>query len=217
MEERTLQARIASWRKEQAEVQLQVQRALAEGTIGKDMAKRLAGLKAEGEALLEEALPYARERLIGSRDLHGTVTVLAPDIAKIGEASLPEEVRNLAERELVQDKELPEPLLPEGLEPDLDDEGWHIGTARLKGMPYTSVGGDQTIFLFTDEGACHLLEHNLSWQMAPEPLSEEAFVTRAALESPASCLFVDVDGRLCRLSYARLESPQQLMQEPLYV
>ena len=211
METGPLSQRVAAWRKEQAQIQPQVQRALAEGTFAEDLAKRLEGLRAEGQALLVEALPYARERLLPSRDLHGTVTVLAPDIAKIGEAALPEEVRDLAER-----RELPEPVLPDGMEPDLGDEGWHIGTARLKGMPYTSVGGEETVFLFTDEGACYLLEHNLSWQMASEPLSEEAFVTRVVLESPASCLFVDVDGRLCRLSYVRLETAQQLMQEPLY-
>ena len=83
-------------------------------------------------------------------------------------------------------------------------------------MPFCSAGNDETTFLFTDEGACYLLEHNLSWQVAPVPLATEAFVTRLAWESTSSCLLVDVDQRLCRISYNRLDTPEKLLREEIY-
>jgi hypothetical protein len=212
----SLRERVASWLARSCAARRDVRSALASGTIPQELTARLEALHSEEEALLVEALPYARERLLPTRDLKGRVEVLLADVSKLGESGLPDAVVSLAREQLSEQDELPEPELPEGLELDADADGWELAGQRLVGMPFCSAGDAETIFLFTDEGACYLLEHNLSWQVAPAPLATEAFVTRLARESSSSCLFVDVDQRLYRVSYNRLDTPEKLLREEIY-
>lgn len=216
MEEAELRSRYGMWQRRSSAARRAVQEALASGSMPEGLAAELARLEAEEMELLEAALPFARERLCAVRDPGGRCEVLAPDIEKIAEAPLPDEVRSFAAEHLGEDRGLPEPELPPGFELEDTDGGWTLAGMKLVGTPFTSVGDTASIFLFTDEGAVYLLEHDLSWQPAPEPLAEEVFVSRLAKESASSCLAVDVDGRLLRISYARLETAEALLKEPLF-
>ena len=214
--EESLRKRVASWRARSRAARRDVRSALASGNIPRELTARLGALRSEEDTLLAEALPYARERLLPTWDPGGRLEVLLADVSKLGESGLPDAVVSLAREQLADDAELAEPVLSEDLELETDDDGWELAGVRLVGTPLCSAGNDETTFLFTDEGACYLLEHNLSWQVAPVPLATEAFVTRLAWESPSSCLFVDVDQRLCRISYNRLDTPEKLLREEIY-
>jgi hypothetical protein len=216
MERAELRSRYVAWQKRSCAARKAAKEALAAGSVPEGLADEMEELRHEEEALLEAALPYARERLCATRDLQGRCEVLASDFGKIGEAPLPDEVRAFAAERLGEEQELPEPELPPGFEPEETDGGWTLAGTKLSGTPFTSVGDAASIFLFTDEGAVYLLEHNLSWQLAPKPVAEEVFACRLAKESASSCLAVDADGRLLRISYARLETAEALLKEPLF-
>jgi hypothetical protein len=195
-------------------LQPKIAQALAEGSTPSALARELEELEEEERSLLVEALPYARERLIKTRPMGGRRQVLCSDVSKISESGLPDSVIALVEEHLGEDAELEMPELPAKVEET--DEGQKIQGVVLKGSLWCTTTDGVTAFAFTDEGAAYLLERNLTWQMAPVPLVEDAFPTRLCQESHSSVLFVDVDGALERLSYSRLETESQLLREPLY-
>lgn len=188
--------------------------ALAEGTATPALLGRLRSLEQEERTLLEAALPYARERLIASRQMGGRREVLCADASKAAESGLPDAVVTLVTERLGEDAELDEPDLPVPVEQA--DDGLRVQGVHLKGSLWCAVSDGTVCFAFTDEGAAYLLERNLTWRIAPEPLALECFPTRIVQESSSSCLFVDVDGALERLSYTRLDTVEALLGEQLY-
>ncbi len=214
MEGTELKERARAFKARVQALQPKIAQALAEGSTPAALAHELEELEEEEHALLVEALPYARERLIKCRPMGGKREVLCGDVSKISESGLPDFVIALVEEHLGEDAELEMPELPAKVEET--DEGQKIQGVVLKGSLWCTTTDGVTAFAFTDEGAAYLLERNLTWQMAPVPLVEDAFPTRLVQESHSSVLFVDVDGALERLSYSRLETADQLLREPLY-
>lgn len=214
MAEADLAARACAFREKVRSCRPSIEAALREGAVSLELLAELSSLEAEEKALLEEALPSAREKLIATRDMGGRREVLLKDATKISESGLPDEVKALVAEHLGEDAELAEPELP--LEPEETGEGIAVQGVVLKGNLWCTVSDGTVCFAITDEGAAYLLERNLTWKIAPEPLAEECFPARIVQESPASCLFVDVDGALERLSYNRLDTAEALLREQLY-
>lgn len=214
MAEAGLAARARAFKEKVRSYRSAIEAVLQEGTASPELLAELSALEEEEKSLLTEALPYARERLIATRDMGGRREVLLKDVTKLSESGLPDSVVALVSEHLGEDAELEEPELP--IEPEETDEGIKVQGVTLKGNLWYTVTDGTVCFAFTDEGVAYLLERNLTWKMAPEPLAEACYPAKIVLESPSSCLFVDVDGALERLSYRRLDTAEALLGEQLY-
>lgn len=84
------------------------------------------------------------------------------------------------------------------------------------GSPYLTVRNDQTCFLFLEDGEVILFENNNGWQCRRKPILENCFAENAVMESDHSCLVLNLDHGIDRISYARIETADDLYNLPLF-
>lgn len=123
----------------------------------------------------------------------------------ISEAPLPKEEKQLMHRLTAMDP----PDLPEIPECGFEESSFQAAA-------YLSVRNEETCFLFLDNGDVILFENNGGWQYRKTPLLSNCFAENAIMESDHSCLVLNLDHGIDRITYHRIETREDLYELPLF-
>lgn len=179
--------------------------AIRTGVIPEGLPSAISALQDEEEQLLTAALPAERRRFLQTRDPGAEVTNLVKDAGDLSETSLTEEEKALCQK-LLQLDPPEEPMIPSVC----FDETAYSGSA------YITAASTNTCFLFLDDGTVILFENNNGWEYRKKPILDHVFPENAIIESDHSCLILNLDHGIDRISYHRLETAEDLYQLPLF-
>lgn len=157
------------------------------------------------ESLLKQSLPDFRRKLLNSRDPAVALTFLTA-AKDLGESDLKEGEKELC-RALLSAEPPDEPQIPEDSQFCFDD---------YDGMPYLSLFHTHTGFLFLDDGSVILFENNHGWHYRKKPILTDCFAQNAVWETGSSCLILDLDSGIDRLSYRQIATADDLLALPLF-
>ena len=215
-ESRGLTERILTFQKDTAALRAAYEKALSTGIFPQALLDEEARLSREGEALLARSLPAIRRRFLDREDIGAKAEVLLTpgedDSAATGiskerllEADLSKDERALVQSLL--DGTAPEDELPEKLEALCADRELAV---------FLAPGSDCVRFLFTEEGEVYLAEEYGGWEIRKKPLFTGLLAQAGVSEGDARILVLDGDGRVVRLSYDRIDTPQKAERLNLY-
>lgn len=186
---------------------------LQDGLLSEDLLRRIDALQAREYQLLNAALPLARSRVLQTRDPGARLEPLVPKAAALREASLTPAERALCEQLLRLDPP-GEPILPAPVQ-GTGGAAASPADRSPQPAPYLSVRNAQTCFLFREDGSVLLLENNDGWECRRQPILQGCFAENALLESDSSCLLLNLDHGIDRLSYQRIAAAVDLSRLPL--
>lgn len=193
---------------------------MASGVVPETLESTIDELRSEEGQLLRECLPEYRIRHLDREDIRAQVSPVTASLSGLaelqeksgavdgGEENLSEEEIRLCMR-LADDSQIPE-------EPDIP-EAENFDESRYECMFWLCARGEKSAFVFGDDGTVLLFEKDAGiWRCRKEPLLTECFAEAAVMESDSSCLIRNVDGGVDRISYERIETPEQMIGEKWY-
>lgn len=213
---------LSAFRMEVSAARAQYDQYLQNGVIPAEFQQRLHSLTDQEQNLLTAALPFVRSRLLPVRDPEATLEALIPKGASIDEETLSPETKalchQLISKEPPQELDIPSPADDRSSSGIMHSDAGTVslGISEDPGAPYMSIRNGHTCFLFLDDGAVVLLENNDGWECRRKPLVHECFAENAIMESDHSCLILNLDHGIDRLSYQRLETAEDLYDLSLY-
>lgn len=211
------------------------------GKIPEELPGEVEALRREEEELLNAAVTIFRRKALNTKKIRAERMPLVKDISHLGEADLPEETAALSQK-LVKSLEegdsdaglfasvlpdIPKNLVIGGLtvsggtadagDTDEEDSGIiGIFGERFGCMPVLCARNEKAGFLFGDDGSLRLMENDGGFMLREDPVLTDCFAENAVMETDHSCLIVNLDHGIDRISYPRIESGYDLLQVPLY-
>lgn len=193
-------------------VRKELDASLLSGTFPDSLRKRIAFLKEEEMRLMDRAAVFYRRETLNRRRISARLTPLVKDIRHADETDLPPLSKDAAAK-LARDmdeggaEDFGNPAVPGGLATDPERYGC---------MFILCAAGDASAFLFGDDGTVRLMENNGGWQIREEPVLTDCFAEDAVMETDSSCLILNLDHGVDRLSYPRITDGKDLFEVPLY-
>ncbi len=167
--------------------------------------QKLEALQKEETEQLQKALPAFRKKLLNTRRLKTERRILVRSRKELAETDLTERERSFCQK--IYEEELEETEIPEA--DNFQEEKYECTF-------YACLRNDKTAFVFGDNGILLLFEYDEGkWACRTQPLMNDIFLENGRMESDHSCLLLNLDGQIERLSYDRLETIEDLRKVSL--